>query len=157
MSSMNSCFALICWENKILLFLRDDIPTIPYPNYWHLPGGGSDKGETPEVAMKRELAEEVSHIPKNLKLLGDFTKPNGHNTHIFSAFVDDDEAKLFRLGKGEGQEIRFFTIKEMKKLALTRNIDGYLRNQEELLVQALKTKSLKKLKLEYPALWLPKT
>ena len=140
-TSMNSCFAIICWGDKILLFLRDDIPTIPYPNHWHLPGGGKEKNETPIVTMKRELAEKVSHVPKRLELLGNFTKANEHNTHVYTAFVDNREAKLFKHGKGEGQEIRFFTIEEMTKLKLTLLINKYLTTQKKELINALKNKS----------------
>lgn len=43
---MINASALIIHKNKILLFHRDNIPTIPHPNQWHLPGGGIEEGET---------------------------------------------------------------------------------------------------------------
>ncbi|KKQ41694.1 MAG: Hydrolase, NUDIX family [Microgenomates group bacterium GW2011_GWC1_37_8] len=55
---MDSAFAIICWKNKILLFLRDNIRTIPYPNHWQLPGGGVEKGETPFKALKGVLKKK---------------------------------------------------------------------------------------------------
>ena len=48
---MNGSSAIIIHKNKILLFHRDNIPTIPYPDHWQLPGGGIEKGETPLVAL----------------------------------------------------------------------------------------------------------
>jgi len=47
-------------EGRILTLLRDDIPDIPYPGLWDLPGGGREPGETPEDCALRELQEELS-------------------------------------------------------------------------------------------------
>ena len=46
-------------ENKILLHLRDNKPTIMYPNRWVLPGGYVEEGETPMQCIIREIAEEL--------------------------------------------------------------------------------------------------
>ena len=43
--------------------LRDNIPNIVYPGYWGLFGGHLEPGETPDVAVKRELLEEIDYIP----------------------------------------------------------------------------------------------
>ncbi len=42
-----------------LLQLRDDTEGILYPGQWALFGGHLDPGETPEVALCRELKEEI--------------------------------------------------------------------------------------------------
>lgn len=46
-------------RERVLLLLRDDIPEIPYPNTWDLPGGHVEPGETPEVCIAREMKEEM--------------------------------------------------------------------------------------------------
>src|SRR5581483_3202184 len=114
----NGAFNLIIYKDKILLFLRDNIPTIPYPNHWHLPGGRIEKGETPLMAVKRELTEEVTYIPKNLEYLGEERESDG-SAYLYVSFVSDDEAKEFKLGPGEGQEIKFFSLEEISQLKLT--------------------------------------
>ena len=51
--------AIICFEQQILLQLRDNIDGIYYPDHWGLLGGEVELGETSEEAVERELAEEL--------------------------------------------------------------------------------------------------
>ncbi len=44
---------------RLVVILRDDIATIPYPNHWDLPGGGREGQETPEETVLRETKEEI--------------------------------------------------------------------------------------------------
>ena len=46
-------------DNQVLVSLRDDLPTIPYPNTWDLPGGGREGAETPFECVAREVWEEL--------------------------------------------------------------------------------------------------
>ena len=57
--------AIIHYEDKYLMQLRDDIPGILYPGVWGLFGGHLDPGEEPETGLKRELVEEINyHVEK---------------------------------------------------------------------------------------------
>lgn len=54
--------AAIILENdnqEILLYLRDNKPTIPFPDHWDLIGGHVEEGESPEEALVREFKEEL--------------------------------------------------------------------------------------------------
>jgi 8-oxo-dGTP diphosphatase len=54
--------AAIILENdngEFLLYLRDNKPTIPFPDHWDLIGGHVEEGETPEQALVREVKEEL--------------------------------------------------------------------------------------------------
>jgi len=46
-------------KGEILLYLRDNKPDIPFPDYWDLIGGHIEDGETPEEALVREVKEEL--------------------------------------------------------------------------------------------------
>lgn len=139
---MDSASAIIFWKDKILLFHRDNIPTIPHPDCWHFPGGGIEEGETPLEGMIRELSEEVSHVPKNLKFLKKFKAKDGHYSHLHFCLVEDEEADLFKLGPGEGQAIGFFSLDEISNLKLTPGLKKIFVSYKNELKKALDSGNL---------------
>jgi 8-oxo-dGTP diphosphatase len=46
-------------NNRLIIYLRDAKPDIPFPNHWDLIGGHVEEGETPEQALVRETKEEI--------------------------------------------------------------------------------------------------
>ncbi|EAZ91162.1 NUDIX hydrolase [Crocosphaera chwakensis CCY0110] len=45
--------------------LRDNIPTIIYPDRWGFFGGHLEPGETPDIGVKREVKEEINFTLEN--------------------------------------------------------------------------------------------
>ena len=67
--------ALICGES-VLTILRDDKPSIPWPNMWELPGGGREGDEGPFECAAREVYEELGiHLTED-NLLGSKVYPS---------------------------------------------------------------------------------
>jgi 8-oxo-dGTP diphosphatase len=62
-------FALLFDENRVLLAHRRDI------DWWNLPGGGMEFGETVEDAVKREVFEETGLLVEVEQLVGVYSKP----------------------------------------------------------------------------------
>ncbi len=75
--------AILYQGDQILMQLRDNIPTIAHPGVWGLFGGHLEVGETPETALRRELAEEISYIAATLTLFGQYRDP-GVVRHVFA-------------------------------------------------------------------------
>ena len=51
------------YQGRYLFQLRDDISTITFPGYWGLFAGALESMETPILAIKRELYEELLYCP----------------------------------------------------------------------------------------------
>lgn len=80
---------LIC-EGRILTILRDDKPTIPYPNMWDLPGGDREGNETPFECVTREVYEELS-----IQL----SKDDIVWSRIYPSMLDENKNSVFLVGK----------------------------------------------------------
>ena len=81
--------ALIC-DGRILTILRDDKPTIPWPNLWELPGGGREGDESPFECVSREVYEELS-----IQLL----KDDIVWSWIYPSMLDENKNSVFLVGK----------------------------------------------------------
>ena len=101
-------------KKQILLFLRDNIPDIPYPNMWDVPGGHVEKVENPEKCIVREMKEEMNLTLVEFEL---FSKIEFEDRieYTFWASVDlnIDEIQLT-----EGQQLKWFTRNEAKQTPL---------------------------------------
>lgn len=81
--------ALIC-DGQVLTILRDDKPTIPWPNLWELPGGGREGDESPFECVAREVYEELS-----IQLL----KDDIVWSWIYPSMLDENKKSVFLVGK----------------------------------------------------------
>ena len=114
--------AAIIFENpqkQILLYLRDDKPSIPFPAHWDLFGGHVEEDETPEEALVREIKEELDidlapsdfHFWKTFECLKGDAKPN--IKHVYSGKIDVPENELTL---HEGQYPKYFPREELPNL-----------------------------------------
>ena len=60
--------AILYQGDRFLLQLRDDIPTIAWPGHWAFFGGHLEPGESADVAVQRELMEEIGYAAPQLAL-----------------------------------------------------------------------------------------
>jgi 8-oxo-dGTP pyrophosphatase MutT (NUDIX family) len=85
--------AILPRDGKFLMQLRDNIPTILYPGLWGLFGGHIEPGETPEIAVQREVLEEIGYSiaePKKFGRYGD----DRVLRHVFYAPLTVDISEL---------------------------------------------------------------
>ncbi|MEA5521429.1 NUDIX hydrolase [Limnoraphis robusta] len=102
--------AILYREGKFLMQLRDDIPGIVYPGVWGLFGGHVEPGETPEIAVKRELIEEIGYEISEVSAFGWYCETNVIR-HVFYArlTVDLDELVL-----NEGWDMGLITPEQIR-------------------------------------------
>jgi 8-oxo-dGTP pyrophosphatase MutT (NUDIX family) len=97
--------------DRFLMQLRDNDPRILYPGYWALFGGHIEAGETPEVAVVREVAEEISYtLPNTMKKFGIYADEIARR-HVFAAPLMVD---LTALSLNEGWDMGLLTIAEIR-------------------------------------------
>lgn len=102
-------------ENFILIKRKNE----PYKNYWALPGGFVDYGESVENAAIREALEETSINVKLDKLIGVYSDPSrdprGHTVSVtYSARGNMNEMKA----DDDACDINIFTRKDLEKINL---------------------------------------
>lgn len=80
--------ALLC-DGRLLTILRDDFPTIPWPNMWELPGGGREGEETPFECVQREVFEEFGLKLEEADILW---------VKAYPGMLDPDKTSIFMVG-----------------------------------------------------------
>lgn len=99
-------------EEKVLLVLRDNKPSIPCPNTWALLGGYIEENESPTEAIRRELREEIGIEIDEVKFFKNYSWEQC-DEHIFWQTIDLDVTKI---ELNEGQRIAYFDKKELPNL-----------------------------------------
>ena len=107
----NVALGILHQNGKFLLQLRDNIPTIVYPGYWAFFGGHIEENETPKVAVKRELEEEIGYAPPVISRFDTFPTPEAIR-HIYYGELTVD---IGRLVLSEGWDMGLWTVEEIRR------------------------------------------
>ena len=134
-SDFTGCkIALLCGDS-VLTILRDDKPSIPWPNMWELPGGGREGDETPFECVAREVFEELGiHLTED-NLLG---------SKVYPSMLFERKQSVFMVGQlrqeqfdnitfgNEGQAYKLMNIKEfLTSSQVVPQLQGRLRDYLE--------------------------
>ena len=111
-------------HKQILLLLRDDIPSIPYPNMWDIPGGHVENNETPEQCIIRELKEEMDLDIEGFHLFSVIEFAD-RTEYTFWQKMDLDIAKIKLT---EGQRLKWFTENDAKSTELAYGFNQIVDN-----------------------------
>ena len=107
-------------QEKILLQLRDFNPRIVYPGCWGFFGGTVEFGETPLQSAKRELFEEIGHVPKEIYALSNDSVSAPDEVMMYS-FYAPLEIRPAEIILKEGIEFGLFTLQEILSKQLYSN------------------------------------
>ncbi|MEC8325998.1 MAG: NUDIX hydrolase [Pseudomonadota bacterium] len=113
----DDCKLAALYQGKILTYLRDDIPNIPFPNQYDLPGGGREGNETAEQCVLRELLEEFGlMLPANrLANKIKYQLNSGKNAYFFLVNLTSVEIQTIEFGE-EGQFWQLMPISEFVQM-----------------------------------------
>lgn len=102
-------------DGKLLIYQRDDKPTIPWPALWDLPGGGREGEETPVQCALRETHEEFGLTLDPAAIVWTRVYPgqglNGLDTWFFVAQVPSVIFSQVAFGD-EGQRWEVSTVED---------------------------------------------
>ena len=104
-------------NSRLLVYLRDNNPAIPFPNHWDLFGGHLEADETPEQALVREVMEELGVELKHWNFFRVYHCTRGdvypNIKHIYWAEIDQSPAQLTL---NEGQRLMSIGANELDRL-----------------------------------------
>ncbi len=111
MSPNPVAICILYQEGKFLMQLRDDIPTILYPGLWGFFGGHIEAGETAEVAVVREIAEEIDYeLPTSFRKFGVYADEKVYRNIFYAPLtVSIDQLNLL-----EGWDLGLLSLAEIE-------------------------------------------
>lgn len=101
-------------KGEILLYLRDNKPTIPFPHHWDLFGGYIEEGETPEEALVREVKEELNYDLVEYRFFKRYECLEGDvHQNIKYVYIGKINKPIEELTLSEGEKLQFFSREEI--------------------------------------------
>jgi 8-oxo-dGTP diphosphatase len=109
-------------DGRLLIYLRDDKPEIPFPNHWDFFGGHVEAGEKPAEALVREVREELAIELEAFHFFRRYECRTGdayaNIKHIYYAQIDRPASdlalyegqKLAAIGREERMNFRFANV-----------------------------------------------
>ncbi len=101
-------------DGRVLLFLRDDKPGLPYPGMWDIPGGHVEAGETPAACIAREMKEEMDLDLKDVQLFRAYE----FDDRTEYVFWKQEPLDISRILLTEGQYLKWFSREAAKRTRL---------------------------------------
>lgn len=114
---------IIFYDDRKRILLQDRRGISKWGEEWGFFGGSLEEGETAEQAVIRETKEELSYDLKDFKFVKTITHIISDSSieleqNLFISFIGDNLSKFIQL---EGNDMRFFTFDEARKLKMTGN------------------------------------
>ena len=112
--------ALIC-DGLILTILRDDNPTIPWPNMWELPGGGREGDESPFECVSREVYEELGiHLNEDCLLW----------SKVYPSMLFEGRQSVFMVGQLSQEQFDNITFGDEGQTYKLMSIEEFLNSKQ---------------------------
>jgi 8-oxo-dGTP pyrophosphatase MutT (NUDIX family) len=118
-----SCF--FEYDGRLLLLERQDHK--PQGGTWGVPAGKIDPGETPEVAMLRELFQETGFVADRTKIYYLKKLFVRYPAYDFVYYIFDlklDNEPIIKINPGEHKSFQWLSPTQALKIDLIEDLDG---------------------------------
>ena len=116
-------------DARLVIYLRDDKPGIPFPNHWDFFGGHVEDGETPEIALVREVEEELGLTLTEWKHFRTYVCTEGdaypNVKSVYWSWIDQTVAELTLR---EGQMLKSIAAEERTDVKFANILGGILED-----------------------------
>ncbi len=116
---------LVNSEGQVLLQQRDDKPELPCAGYWALFGGRIEDGEQPEVALRRELIEEIELRDIQLRFWKGYERFHPEKQAVVMQYIYIGKIRLSveEIVLHEGQAALYFDEKTFNSVPIAFGFD----------------------------------
>ena len=115
--------------HRLLIYLRDNKPDIPFPNHWDFFGGHVEEGETPEEALIREVNEELGVDLEDWNFFRTYVCTTGdaysNVKYIYEARLEKNSQELTLY---EGQALRSLALEERASVRFANVLGAVLED-----------------------------
>ena len=116
-------------DARLVIYLRDNKPGIPFPNHWDFFGGHLEAGETPEDALIREVDEELGLTLREWQLFRTYVCTEGdaypNVKYIYWSLIGQATADLTLQ---EGQMLKSIAAEERTDVKFANILGGILED-----------------------------
>ena len=116
-------------DARLVIYLRDNKPEIPFPDHWDFFGGHLEAGETPEDALVREVEEELGLALTEWKYFRTYLCTEGdaypNVKYVYWSWIDQTVAELTLR---EGQRLKSIAAEERTDVKFANILGGILED-----------------------------
>lgn len=122
MTQIQAAIAILHQDDQFLMQLRDEGEGIIFSGLWGFFGGHIEPGESPDEAIRRELLEEIGHVPPHLEAFQTYPTDRAIR-HVYQAPLT---VPLTQLDLQEGQDLQLLSIADI------RQGEGFAKKLQEM-------------------------
>lgn len=118
-------------KGKILFCLRDNKPSIVYPNFWAPLGGTVEKTEKPIQTAIREVKEEINYNIESILFIGTLRDEYENLVYVYVSRIDKE---IDELTLNEGQKIEYFSFEKLLRIKIPRPLRKFIiKHKKEIM------------------------
>ncbi len=130
MNNVDTGLILLTYKGKILLVLRETIPSVVGKDIWRFIGGAKKDNKSCEETICSEVEKETSLRLETVAFLSS-SLYNNRRQYFYHAELTDDHVNNIK--RDDRQLLQFFSLRELEKLPLAVSTKQLISRHKRLL------------------------